>query len=375
MGIHQQSPDQGGHHLAPLPAELGVITKTLRQIERRKLDVADASVAAIEIGADRHAFDGKLLRPFRMAARKKPKLLAILGEHKIHKALRRSPVGSAFENRQSVRVDRGEVLREGEHHVGPARDRNLSEAVEVDREGIRGLAQRHVFGGGRGDAIELADISSDLREHSPAFLPSVELQKGFEHDVHRPAVPWISRSHPAHEPRVGQLLPPSHRGQTEDALHSNVLQYTEAGQRCSIPSVIRAVDVHAVQALRDPGHDLGRRLVGKAEFLVRQNQERLLASPKKAVDTHAFRFPGKLGLDEAQRVRSASHVPPFHLGGLPKMRLVPPGKTTGELGADGVNVRSDNDDPLFGWQRNSAHRKEQESDPQPLASRRAGRSL
>jgi hypothetical protein len=55
--IDQKRARERRHHFAPFTAEAGVVAKTLVQIEGREFDIADAFVAAIEIGPHAHAIE------------------------------------------------------------------------------------------------------------------------------------------------------------------------------------------------------------------------------------------------------------------------------------------------------------------------------
>ena len=80
-----------------------------------------------------------------MAAREKPELLSGLAQYEIDEPSSARRIGSSFENRDAVRADGGEILRECKRHVAPTGNRNLGERIKINCEGVGGFAQRHVL--------------------------------------------------------------------------------------------------------------------------------------------------------------------------------------------------------------------------------------
>src|SRR5687768_16299285 len=132
------------------------------------------------------------LGPFRMAARQKPKLLAILRHYKLDETLRCGHVRRAFQDRNPIGANGGKVLRQGEGQIRSTPDGNLGDRKEIYGRGISGFAESDILGSGWRQAIKLAHVPPKLRENLPASFPTVGLKEGFEHHVHRAAIARIT---------------------------------------------------------------------------------------------------------------------------------------------------------------------------------------
>ena len=160
-------------------------------------------------------------------------------------------------------------------------------------------------------------------------------------------MPGVADADPAEKFRLRQLLPPRHEWQPHSLLHQLVLQNAEAGQRRPVPGVTGIINFDAVQTLRNAGQDFRGRRVGRREFFVGQQQKRFGAAAKKNIDADAVRFGCEFGLHEAQRVGGAADVAPFDGDAFAEMFAMPLIEAAGELVANGLVVRRDDDDAVF----------------------------